>query len=341
MSVEDTSSPPGSQRATSTCDLSVVIPVYNEEQNLEPLYQELKAVLDGLSLSYEIIFIDDGSQDTSYQILKAFHAQDKLVKVIQFRRNFGQTASFAAGFDFAQGDLIVTLDADGQNDPADIPKLLGKLRDGDYDLVNGWRVDRQEPFLRRFVSRTANALINRSTQITIHDRGCSLKIFKRDLVKHLRLYGQLHRFLPELASAVGAYVTEVPVNDRARLHGQSKYGSLSRTPRVMLDLVTIIYFLSFFTNPMRFFGTSALISSLLGLIIGSSLVFTKFYFGIRSGWAGFHAYEIGNRPLLLLSIFLILLGVQFFMMGILGEMIMRTYYEARDKPTYYVRHILA
>ncbi|MCK4900704.1 MAG: hypothetical protein KAS38_18125, partial [Anaerolineales bacterium] len=228
----------------------------------------------------------------------------------------------------------------GQNDPADIPKLLRKLRDGDYDLVNGWRVDRKEPFVRRFVSRTANSLINRSTQITIHDRGCSLKLFKRDLVKHLRLYGQLHRFLPELASTVGAHVSEVPVNDRARAHGQSKYGSLSRTPRVMLDLVTIIYFLSFFTNPMRFFGTSALISSVLGFLIGSILVFTKIYYGIRDGWAGFHAYEIGNRPLLLLSIFLILLGVQFFMMGILGEMIMRTYYEARDKPTYYIRRVL-
>ena len=340
MSVDAASSPPELTQASSNCDLSVVIPVFNEEQNLKPLYQELMTVLEELGLSYEIIFIDDGSQDTSYQVLKELHAEDKRVKVIQFRRNFGQTASFAAGFDFAQGELIVTLDADGQNDPADIPKLLRKLRDGDYDLVNGWRVDRKEPFVRRFVSRTANSLINRSTQITIHDRGCSLKLFKRDLVKHLRLYGQLHRFLPELASTVGAHVSEVPVNDRARAHGQSKYGSLSRTPRVMLDLVTIIYFLSFFTNPMRFFGTSALISSVLGFLIGSILVFTKIYYGIRDGWAGFHAYEIGNRPLLLLSIFLILLGVQFFMMGILGEMIMRTYYEARDKPTYYIRRVL-
>ncbi|MCK5428458.1 MAG: glycosyltransferase family 2 protein [Anaerolineales bacterium] len=340
MSVDAASSPPELTQTSSNYDLSVVIPVFNEEQNLKPLYQELMTVLEELGLSYEIIFIDDGSQDTSYQVLKELHAEDKRVKVIQFRRNFGQTASFAAGFDFAQGELIVTLDADGQNDPADIPKLLRKLRDGDYDLVNGWRVDRKEPFVRRFVSRTANSLINRSTQITIHDRGCSLKLFKRDLVKHLRLYGQLHRFLPELASTVGAHVSEVPVNDRARAHGQSKYGSLSRTPRVMLDLVTIIYFLSFFTNPMRFFGTSALISSVLGFLIGSILVFTKIYYGIRDGWAGFHAYEIGNRPLLLLSIFLILLGVQFFMMGILGEMIMRTYYEARDKPTYYIRLVL-
>jgi glycosyltransferase involved in cell wall biosynthesis len=340
MSVESASSPPEQTQASSNYDLSVVIPVFNEEQNLKPLYQELKTVLKELGLSYEIIFIDDGSQDASYQVLNELHAEDKQVKVIQFRRNFGQTASFAAGFDYAQGDLIVTLDADGQNDPADIPKLLSKLRDGDYDLVNGWRVDRQEPFIRRFVSRTANTLINRSTQITIHDRGCSLKLFKRDLVKHLRLYGQLHRFLPELASVVGAHVTEVPVNDRARAHGQSKYGSLSRTPRVMLDLFTIIYFLSFFTNPMRFFGTSALISSVIGFLIGSILVFTKIYHGIRDGWAGFHAYEIGNRPLLLLSIFLVLLGVQFFMMGILGEMIMRTYYEARDKPTYYIRRVL-
>ncbi len=320
--------------------LSVVIPVYNESQNLSPLYRELQTVLQGLELNYELLFIDDGSEDGSFQVLEKLNQEDRRVKVIQFRRNFGQTSAFAAGFDYARGDLIVTLDADGQNDPADIPRLLEKLSVGDYDLINGWRVERKEPFLRRTISTIANHIITRSTHVVIHDRGCSLKLFKKELVKNLRLYGQLHRFLPELASAIGAKVTEVPVNDRARQHGKSKYGPLSRTPRVLLDLFTIIFLINFFTKPMQFFGSIAFISSLTGFLISAILAITKIYYGITGGWSGFHSYQIGGRPIFLLSILLIILGVQFFMMGILGEMIMRTYYEARDKPPYYVRRVL-
>ena len=326
--------------APAKYDVSAVIPVYNEESNLEPLYRELVPVLRGEGLSYEIVFVDDGSADGSYRVLQELHRQDPRVKVIQFRRNFGQTAAFSAGFNHARGEIIVTLDADGQNDPADIPLLLAKLNEGDYDFVNGWRVDRKESLLRRVVSRTANLIISRSSRITIHDRGCSLKAFRRDLVENMRLYGQLHRFLPEIASVVGARVAEVPVQDRARRSGKSKYGSLSRTPRVILDLVTVVFLISYFTSPMQFFGAIALACTAVGGLTGGYLAAAKIYHGLVGGWEAFHAYQIGNRPLLLFAILLILVGVQFFMMGLLGEMIMRTYYEAQDKPTYFVRRVL-
>ena len=321
-------------------DMSVVVPVYNEQANLEPLCEQLHAVMKELGERYELIFVDDGSSDGSYDVLRELHAADDRVKVIQFRRNFGQTAAFAAGFDCASGDLIITLDADGQNDPADIPRLLDKLHTGDYDIVTGWRVNRKESLARRSVSKVANAIISRTTQISIHDRGCSLKVFRTELVKNMRLYGQLHRFLPELASTIGVRVAEVPVNDRDRQFGQSKYGALSRTPRVILDLVTVTFLLGFFASPMRFFGSIALASSSLGFVSGGVLALNKIYQGIIGGWASFHAYEIGSRPLLLFSFLLILLSVQFLMMGLLGEMIMRIYYEAQNKPTYFVRTVL-
>src|SRR4030042_5278424 len=218
--------------------LSIIVPVFNEQGNLNPLYDELKGVLSQLGISYEIIFVDDGSIDNSFQELSNIHARVKSVKVIQFRRNFGQSAAFAAGFDAAQGELFLTIDADGQNDPNDIPNMLATLRDGNYDFVSGWRINRKESFIRRGLSRVANRIISRSTQVEIHDRGCSLKLFKRDIIKNIRLYGQLHRFLPELASAIGVRITEIPVNDRQRKSGKSKYGSITRTPRVILDLIT-------------------------------------------------------------------------------------------------------
>ncbi len=320
--------------------LSIIIPVFNEEDNLSPLYTEIIDVLGSLDISYEIIFIDDGSNDNSFRVVSGIHNSDKCVKVIQFRRNFGQTAAFAAGFDVAEGDLILTMDADGQNDPHDIPKLLQTMQSGDFDFVTGWRVNRKESFLRRLFSRAANFMISRSTQLVVHDRGCSLKLFKREVVKNIRLYGQLHRFLPELASAVGVKLAEVPVNDRSRIAGKSKYGSITRTPRVILDLITVTYLLTFFTSPMRLFGSLALFCSLSGVVIGGVLAGEKIYQGIIGGWFGFQAYQIGNRPLLLLAILLIVIGVQLLMMGFLGEMIMRIYYESSDKPIYYIRQIL-
>ncbi len=320
--------------------ISIVAPVYNEEQNLAPLYEELKGVLDQFGQPYELIFVDDGSRDGSYGVLQQLHAADGRVKVIQFRRNFGQTAAFAAGFDYAHGELIVTLDADGQNDPADIPLLIARLKQEEADVAVGWRVSRKESFSRRIVSATANRLISQSSRLSIHDRGCSLKVFKSDLVKNMRLYGQLHRFLPELASAVGARVVEMPVNDRSRKFGKSKYGALTRTPRVLLDLLTVFFLLSFFGSPMRFFGSAGLFSSGLGILVGGYLGLAKIYHGLVGGWEGFHAYEIGNRPLLLMSALLVLLGVQFLMMGLLGEMVMRTYYEAQNKTIYSIRKIM-
>lgn len=320
--------------------LSIVIPVYNEDTNILPLYKELSDVLGKLDISYEIILIDDGSNDDSFQVAAGIHEQDPCVKVIQFRRNFGQSAAFAAGFDAACGDLIITIDADGQNDPHDIPKLLEVMQTENYDFVIGWRTNRKEPFLRRLFSQTANSIISRITHLVVHDRGCSLKIFKREVVKNIRLYGQLHRFLPELASAVGVKFTEVPVSDRSRFSGKSKYGSITRTPRVVLDMITVTYLLTFFTSPMRLFGSLALFSSLVGFVIAAILAGQKIYHGIIGGWSGFQAYQIGNRPLLLLAILLIVIGVQLLMMGFLGEMIMRIYYETRDKPVYYIRQKL-
>jgi glycosyltransferase involved in cell wall biosynthesis len=320
--------------------LSVIVPVLNEQDNLIPLHNELLHVLINMEVSYEIIFVDDGSTDNSFLELSKIHENNKATKIIQFRRNFGQSAAFAAGFDTAKGELILTIDADGQNDPNDIPKMLYTMREGNYDFVIGWRVNRKESFIRRLLSKTANLIINRSSQLEIHDRGCSLKLFKREIVKNIRLYGQLHRFLPELASSIGVKIVEIPVNDRIRKTGKSKYGSITRTPRVILDLITVAYLLTFFSSPMRLFGSMALVLSLSGLVIGGSLALTKIYHGIIDGWVGFHAYEIGNRPLLLLAILLIVIGVQLLMMGFLGEMIMRIYYESRDKPVYYIRQVL-
>jgi glycosyltransferase involved in cell wall biosynthesis len=320
--------------------ISVIVPVFNEQDNLIPLHSELTDVLHNMEVSYEIIFVDDGSTDNSFEELSKIHDNNKAIRIIQFRRNFGQSAAFAAGFDAARGELILTIDADGQNDPNDIPKMLFKLHEGNYDFVIGWRVNRKESGIRRLLSKTANRIINRSSQLEIHDRGCSLKLFKREIVKNIRLYGQLHRFLPELASAIGVKIAEIPVNDRKRKSGKSKYGSITRTPRVILDLITVAYLLTFFTSPMRLFGSMALVLSLSGVVIAGSLAISKIYHGIIDGWAGFHAYEIGNRPLLLLAILLIVIGVQLLMMGFLGEMIMRIYYESRDKPVYYIRQVL-
>jgi glycosyltransferase involved in cell wall biosynthesis len=325
---------------SNECEISIIIPVFNEVGNLEILHKELVDAMTQVGDSYEIIFIDDGSQDGSFDVLRKLKTGDSRVVVLQFRRNFGQTAAFAAGFDYARGSLIVTMDADGQNNPMDIKRLIEKVKTEDCDLVIGWRMNRQEPLIRKILSNSANWIISRSTHVYIHDRGCSLKLFKRDLVKRIRLYGQLHRYLPELASMVGAKIAEIPTLDRKRLSGKSKYGSVSRTPRVFLDLITVFFFLAYSTSPMRLFGTLALLGFLGGGIITLGLAITKVYNGIVGGWVGFHAYEIGNRPLLLLGIFVILISVQFFMMGLIGEMIVRVYYEAGNKPIYHIRTIL-
>lgn len=323
------------------CELSVVLPVYNEAGSLPALIPELTDVLRRLGRSYEIIAVDDGSSDDSIAVLRRLQEQEPHLRIVQFRRNFGQTAAFAAGFDYARGEIIITMDADGQNDPADIPRLLEVMEQGDYDLVNGWRRDRKEPFLsRRLPSMIANRLIAGASDLHLHDRGCSLKALRRDLVKQMRLYGELHRFIPEIASLIGVRVAEVPVNDRPRKAGRSKYTTLARIPRVILDLLTVSFLLSYSDRPMQLFGTVGLLSSGVGGLILVYLAAAKIVIGLRYGEEAFRAFRIGTNPWTILAVLLTLVGVQFLMMGLLGEMLIRTYHEVQGKPIYAVRRVI-
>ncbi len=310
--------------------ISIVIPLYNEEESVQAMYDELTSVLEEYGRSYEIIVIDDGSKDKSFSILKRLHQEDPRLKVIRFRRNFGQTAGFAAGFAQARGTWVITMDADLQNDPHNIPELVAKAESG-YDIVSGWRVNRQDKFLsRRLPSMMANRLIGNVTGVKLHDYGCSLKVYHRDVVKGVRLYGEMHRFIPALANRLGVNVAEMPVNHRARKFGSSKYG-ISRTVRVFLDLLTVRFLLTYDTRPMYVFGTIGLLTGGLGILIALYLTFVKLFLG----------QNIGDRPLLWLAILLIILAVQFISTGLLAEILTRTYYEAQDKPIYAVREILA
>ncbi len=323
-----------------TLDLSVVMPVFNEAGNLPVLHAELKAVLDRLGRSYEILAVDDGSTDGSLEVLRRLQREDPHLRIIRFRRNFGQTAAFAAGFDHARGRIVITIDADGQNDPADIPRLLKVMEEGEYDIVSGWRQDRKEPFItRRLPSIVANRIISRTTGVRLHDYGCSLKAYRAEVVKNVHLYGELHRFIPALAGWMGVRVAEVPVNDRPRTYGKSKYG-ISRTIRVLLDLFTVTYLLSFSSRPMQLFGLIGLGLGGLGGLVGLYLVGAKIAHGILEGAEGFRAYRIGTSPWLMLSVLLTVLGVQFIVMGLLGEVITRTYHEAQEKPIYAIREII-
>jgi len=320
-------------------DLSLVIPVYNEVENLRPLLAEITAALSNQPLDYEVIFVDDGSSDGSFELLQELYEENGRVVVVRFRRNHGQTAAFAAGFDHARGRLILTLDADRQNDPADIPKLLAKIEEG-YDVVNGWRENRQDAFLMRKVpSYIANRLIARFSHVPLRDRGCSLRLFRAEVVNELHLYGELHRFIPEMVSFAGFKMAEVPVNHRPRVAGQAKYG-ISRTFRVLVDLFTILFLRKYSDRPMHFFGAIGIPTGLIGGLFLAYLAFLKLWAGVQGGWAGFHDTRIGERPLLILSVLLIILGVQFLVMGLLAELIVRTYYETQDKTVYYVQEVL-
>lgn len=308
-------------------DLTVVVPMLNEQENLPDLYAQLTAALVQSGLRYELIFVDDGSTDGSWRVIQSLVAADPAIRAIRFRRNFGQSAAFAAGFSRASGAVVVTIDADLQNDPADIPLLLHTLYEQECDIVSGWRVNRQDKFLsRRLPSQLANGLISKVTGVKLHDYGCSLKAYRAEVVKNLRLYGDLHRFLPALASWMGVTVVEVPVNHRARTRGKSKYG-LWRTLWVLIDLISVKFFLSYGTRPSRVFGIIGMLSMLLGVLIGFYLTAVKLLYNI----------DIGTRPLLLLGILLLVLGVQFISTGLLAEMMVRTYYEAQDKPIYALR----
>jgi glycosyltransferase involved in cell wall biosynthesis len=322
-----------------TLDLTIVIPCYNEVENLRPLTAEITAALAGQELTYELIFVDDGSSDGSFDCLRQLHQEDCRITAIRFRRNHGQTAAFAAGFAHARGDSIVTMDADGQNDPADIPRLLARLREG-YDVVNGWRQNRQDPFWSRKVpSSIANWIIAASTGVRLRDRGCSMRAFRHYVVHDLHLYGEMHRFIPEMVNFAGFSMAELPVNHRPRRAGRSKYG-LSRTFRVVLDLITVLFLRRYGDRPMHLFGSLGLLSGGLGSFIGLYLVGLKIWAGLAGGAAGFRSVRIGERPLLQLAILLVIIGVQFLVMGLIAELNVRTYYETQNKSVYYVQEII-
>jgi len=308
--------------------LSVVIPIYNEEDNIRLLHESLKKTLGPLNQEYEILFVDDGSTDGTLSILEEIESSDNSVIVLSLRRNFGQTAAFAAGFDFARGDVVITMDGDLQNDPADIPKLLELIKDN--DLVSGWRKKRKDPFFtRRLPSIMANWLISKVTGVKLHDYGCSLKAYRRDVIKNLKLYGEMHRFIPAVASWYGVRVAEVETVHHPRLHGKSKYG-ISRTVKVVLDLITVKFLQSFSTKPIQFFGPVGVLSGFLGFLILFYLSIDKLFFG----------RAIGGRPLLLLGALLIIVGIQLIGMGLLGEMLVRVYHESQRKPIYVIKKIL-
>lgn len=310
-------------------DLSIVVPLFNEEGNVNELYQELNTVLQKENLSYEILFVNDGSTDRTEELVQEISKSDPAVVIVNFRRNFGQTAAMSAGFDYASGDIIITMDGDLQNDPADIPKFLEKIKEG-HDVVTGWRHKRQDPFLnRRLPSLIANRVISGITGVKLHDYGCTLKAFKKEIADNINLYGEMHRFIPAIASAMGTSIAEVKVNHRPRQHGSSKYG-ISRTFRVILDLITVKFLLSYSNRPIHIFGLIGMVSFCLGTLISFVLILQR----------QIYSMPLSDRPLFLLAILLIFIGIQFVTFGLISELQIRTYHESQKKPIYYVKDIV-
>lgn len=313
----------------SSLDLSLVVPIYNEYESIPKLLETITGVMTGLEYSYEVVCVDDGSVDGSADLLRELGRDYQNLSVLLLRRNYGQTAAMAAGFDYARGRVVITLDGDLQNDPADVPQLMAKLDEG-YDLVSGWRKYRQDNRITRLLpSKIANWIIGRVTGVSLHDYGCSLKAYRAELVRDMNLYGELHRFLPALAFIEGARITEIPVNHYARQFGKSKYG-LGRTFRVVMDLLTVYFMKRFLTKPMYVFGLLGIVSMLLGVAFGSYLTFLKLALG----------ESIGDRPLLILAVVLLLAGIQLFCFGLLAELLMRTYHESQGRPIYRVREVI-
>ncbi|MCJ7472216.1 MAG: glycosyltransferase family 2 protein [Actinobacteria bacterium] len=310
-------------------DLSVVIPVYNERESVKHLYSNLNQALSKLRLKYEVILIDDGSTDGTYDELVKIHKANNAYKIIRFRRNFGQTSAMSAGFDHSNGDIIITLDADLQNDPGDIPAILDKLDEG-YDIVSGWRRDRRDRAVtRRFPSIVANKLISKLTGVELHDYGCTLKAYRKEVIDNIDLYGEMHRYIPAVASRIGVKIAEIPVTHHSRKFGKAKYG-LSRTIRVVLDIITIKFLLSYSQRPIQIFGLMGLFSGTAGFIIMVYLIIMRIFFD----------RGLSDRPLFILSIFMIFIGVQLITMGLLAEINMRIYHEAQGKPTYVIKDML-
>ncbi|MFZ5559796.1 MAG: glycosyltransferase family 2 protein [Patescibacteria group bacterium] len=306
--------------------LSIIIPIYNEEKSIKESYQELKKTLDNLSIEYEIIAINDGSRDNSYQILKEITANDPLFKVINFRKNFGQTAAISAGIDFSKGEIIIPMDADFQNDPADIPKFLEKIEEG-FDVVSGWRKKRRDKLFTRIIpSKIANWLISAITGVKLHDYGCTMKAYRKEVIKNVRFYGEMHRFMPAYASWYGAKISEIVVNHRPRKYGKTKYG-ISRTFWVILDLLTVKFLTDYSTKPMHFFGKVGYWSLFLGFLFALWAILRKLIEG----------KSLVDTPLPLLTTFFILVGLQFILMGLLAEIMIRNYYESQKKPIYLIK----
>ena len=317
-------------REDTSSSIAVVLPVYNEEANLQDLHASVSEVMATLGRDFEIIYVDDGSTDGSFGILRDIASRDQHVKVCRFARNCGQTAAIAAGIDLARSGIVCFMDADLQNDPADIPAMLEKLEEG-YDLVSGWRKDRKDTWLtRRLPSLLANALISAVTGVRLHDYGCTLKIYRRDVLKGFRLYGEMHRFIPAYASQMGARVVEMPVNHRARTRGTSKYG-LERIVKVVLDLFVVKYLSNYSNRPIHFFGGVGVALTGAGVAVLAFLIWDKFV----------NAMSMIESPLLLLSVMFFMLGVHSVFIGLLAELLNRTYHESQDKPTYVVKEILS
>jgi glycosyltransferase involved in cell wall biosynthesis len=314
------------ERDGSRPELSIFLPVYNEEENVEPLNLKLRDALERLGRTYEIIYVDDGSSDGSLAKLREIASADRRVRVIALRRNYGQTAAMSAGIDHARGEVLIPMDADLQNDPGDIYRLLEKLDEG-YDVVSGWRKDRKDKWLtRRVPSTLANRLISMISGVELHDYGCSLKAYRRDVLADVKLYGEMHRFIPIYAGWAGARVTEIPVTHHARHAGKSKYG-LSRTLKVVFDLMTIRFMASYLTKPLYLFGTAGLVCLIVSFF---SFAFALYYRFVRD-------VHLNRMPLATLAMIMFAMGVQFIFMGLLAEMIVRTYHESQNKPTYLIR----
>jgi len=311
-------------------DVSVVVPLLNEQDNISPLYEQITQILSG-KFNYEIIFIDDGSDDNSFNILSQIQKDDGKIRVIRFRRNFGQTAALSAGFAHAQGKVIIAIDADIQNDPADIPKMIAKLDEG-FDVVSGWRKKRRDKAITRLVpSKIANWLIAKITGVKLHDSGCTLKAYRREVLSEIKLYGEMHRFIPALASWNGARIAEMVVNHRPRTAGVAKYG-LGRTLKVILDLITVKFLGSFSTKPIYIFGGLGLVSALGATVSGLAVLYQKFISDSH--------LSMNRNPLLVLTAVLITTTIQFILMGLLAELLVRTYHESQNRPTYVIKEIL-
>lgn len=309
---------------------SIVVPFYNEKENIQPLYVKIVEVMDAIDEPYEMIFVDDGSRDQTYEVLSEIYEHDPRVHIVRLRKNFGQTAALKAGFDFARGEIIIAMDGDLQHDPEEIPQFIAKMKEG-YDIVSGWRVERQDAWLtRRLPSRTANWMMSKLSRVDLHDFGTTFKAYRRDVIQNIHLYGELHRFIPALASWSGASIAEIPIKNVRRQDGKSNYG-LSRTIRVLLDLISIKFLLDYSTKPLQFFGLFGLLGIGSGTAIGLVLLFKKLVYQQH--------IMVEHGPLLFMAVLLILSGIQLFSIGLVGELLSRTYYESQNKRIYAVGEI--